>query len=230
MCKLVILNLFFALTAWAQTELPVNISRIDTIYVPHGFDSNDQVQFVVEGTYRDTCSKPAGTRFTVNPSSKVIQVSAHEYRYAGPCLDVLVQHDEVVNLGIVPAGNYQIVMSEGSSLGRLDVKFATKSLPDDYLYAPISQAYLKKTNGKLSLTLSGVFTNSCMKIQKVISSVKNNVIAVQPLATPPKSSEQCNQGRFPFEHSTYIEAPKSGRYLLHVRSLNGKAINNLFDL
>ncbi len=104
------------------------------------------------------------------------------FQHSGPCLDVLVPHDEVVNLGIVSEGSYQVVQSNGIPLGRLNVKAATKNTPDDYLYAPISQAYVRNQNGQVALTLSGTFTNSCMRLQKIISNVQGNVVTVQPIA------------------------------------------------
>ncbi len=230
MFKSLVFVSIFVLSAWAQNGPQLLASTIEASYLPDGFDSNDQVQIVIEGTYRDTCSKAAGTRFTVNPASKTIQVSAYEYRYSAACLDVLVPHDEVVNLGVVQAGTYQVLLSGGRSLGRLNINMATKSSPDDYLYAPISQAYIKNVNGKLALTLSGVFSNSCMRLLKIVSNVQNNVVTVQPLAQLLPTATNCIQGRFPFEQTAYVQAAKSGRYLLHVRSLNGKAINSLFDL
>lgn len=231
MYKLASLVFISVFSAWSQSGPQLSLSRVDTGYLPNGFDSNDQVQVVVEGTYRDTCSKSAGTRFTVNPTSKVIQISAYEYRYTGPCLDVMVPHDEVVNLGILPTGRYQVMQPGGRGiLGYLNIDQAMKSSPDDFLYAPISQAYVKNVGGKVALTLSGVFTNSCMKIQKIISNVQNNVVTIQPLAMLLPTATNCIQGHFPFEQTTYITPVRSGRYLLHVRSLNGKSINNLFDL
>lgn len=230
MYKAAALVFIFVLNSWSQTGPQLKISSIDTSYIPNGFDSNDQVQIVVEGTYRDTCSKPAGTRFTVNPAAKVINVSAFEYRYSGPCLDVMVPHDEVINLGILQPGRYQVIQSGSRSVASLNVNLAASSSPDDFLYAPISQAYLKNANGRMALSVSGVFTNSCMKIQKIVSSVYGNVVTVQPVALLLPTATHCVIGRFPFEETVFLKPVRSGRYLLHVRSLNGKSINNLFDL
>lgn len=228
MFKIAILTMAFVITSWSQTSPQLKNSALDMGYIPNGFDSNDQAQIVVEGTYRDTCSKPAGTRFTVNEATKTIQLSTYEYRYSGPCLDMLVPHDEVVNLGIVNAGLYQVVQSSGRSLGRLNVVAATKQSPDDFLYAPVSQAYARNVNGQLLVTVSGSFSNSCMRLQKVQAHVQTNVVTVQPLAQ--LAQGPCVAGNFPFEQTTAVNAPRSGRYLLHVRSLNGKSINNLFDI
>lgn len=230
MLKFTALICFLGIAAWSQTAPQLKLSTLDAGYIPNGFDSNDQVQFVIEGNYPDTCSKSAGTRFSVNAKTKTILVSSYEYRYSGACLDVVVPHNEVVNVGIVQPGRYQVMQAGGRLLGYLNVNLATSAAADEYLYAPISQAYIKKVNGRLALTLSGVFTNSCMKIQKIISHVQNNVVTVQPLALLLPTATNCIHGRFPFEETTYLSAGKSGRYLLHVRSLNGEAINSLFDL
>lgn len=230
MFKVFILVSMLVFQAWSQNGPKINQSTLEAGYIPNGFDSNDQVQMVIEGTYRDTCSKPAGTRFSVNAASKTIQILSYEYRYSGVCLDMLVPHDEVVNLGIVGSGSYQVVQANGRQLGRLNVNMATKASPDDFLYAPISQAYIKNVGGRQALTLSGVFTSSCMRLKNVVSHVEGNVVTVQPLAELLPTATHCIQGRFPFEQTTYLQAVRPGRYLLHVRSLNGNAINNLFDL
>jgi hypothetical protein len=230
MFKVVLVLCAFVFSAWSQTSPQLKLSTLETGYVPNGFDSNDQVQIVVEGTYRDTCSKPAGTRFTVNANAKTIQIQPYEYRYASACLDVMVPHNEVVNLGIVQPGRYQVIQASGQRLGFLNVNLAVSSAADDYLYAPISQAYIKNVNGRVALTLSGVYTNSCMKIKKIIANVQDNVVTVQPVAMLLPTAANCIHGRFPFEETTNIQIPRSGRYLLHVRSLNGESINTLFDL
>lgn len=216
--------------AFAQ-ELPtLRYSKIETSYIPNGFDSNDNVQMVVEGVYRDTCSRPAGTQFKVNAASKTIEILSYEYRYEGPCLDVLVPHNEVVNVGVVPDGNYRVMQSNGADLGRLNIVRATKSSPDDYLYAPVSNAQLTSRNGKVVITVSGAFTNSCMKLAQVVPHVQPKVISVQPIAEIDHRVGNCINGNFPFESSVVISNVRAGRYLLHVRSLNGNAVNNLFDI
>ncbi|MCK6597257.1 MAG: hypothetical protein L6Q37_02740 [Bdellovibrionaceae bacterium] len=230
--KKMILSLAFLVSGltWAQ-ELPtLRFSTLENGYIPVGFDSNDNVQFVVEGVYRDTCSKPAGTRFKINPSSRTIELVSYEYRYQGPCLDVLVPHDEVINLGVMASGNYSVLQSGGKKLGLLNVTRATKTSPDDFLYAPISQAYLKSHNGQVTITISGVFTNSCMRLAQVNPQVQPRVIAVQPIAAIDQRPAGCVNGQYPFEHTFTINNVRSGRYLLHVRSLNGNAINTLYDI
>ena len=231
MKKILVVFLFLMSGLAMGQELPtLRYSAIDTGYIPYGFDSNDNVQFVIEGVYRDTCSRPAGTQFKINKSTRTIEVMSYEYRYEGPCLDVLVPHDEVVNLGVVPEGTYRIFQANGANLGQLAVTKATKASPDDYLYAPVSQAYLKSVNGKVMVTISGSFTNSCMQLSHVRTQVQPRVISLQPIASINNRIANCKNGNYPFEQTVVIDHVKQGRYLLHVRSLNGKAVNHLFDV
>lgn len=76
MLKFIAIVFFLTASAWSEQLPKINLSTVDVGYIPNGFDSNDQVQLVIEGTYRDTCSKPAGTRFTVNTNAKTIQISS----------------------------------------------------------------------------------------------------------------------------------------------------------
>lgn len=241
--KMIISALFTLISgslSFAQSQInplpQLKNSSLETSYIPFGFDSNDSIQIVVEGVYRNTCSKPAGTRFKVNPTTNIIEIMSYEYSYQGPCLDVLVPHNEVVVLGVLPAGTYKVMQSTGKAsnggqlLGQLFVGSATKAAADDYLYAPISQAYLRNQGNNVIVTISGNFTNSCMELNKVIPSVQPKVITIQPIATLNSKSTNCVSGYFPFEKSFAIDNVKPGRYLLHVRSLNGNSINSLFDV
>lgn len=197
-------------------------------YIPLGFDSNDQVQLVGEGILPNTCYKPAATTWTVR-GDKII-VAPKALLYNGYCLEVLVPHNEVVDLGVLPAGNYTVVHEDsGQKLGELTVAAATTASADDFLYAPIGQAYFRKEGNRNLITLSGAFSNSCMQMTDIKLNVQEKVIVVQPIVKM-TSATNCQGGNFPFQFSSEVKNARAGRYLLHVRALNGKAVNNLIDI
>jgi hypothetical protein len=202
-------------------------------YIPDGFDSNDNVQIVGEGVYRSTCYKPSAVRVTVDEELKQIKVKPTAYYYEGFCLQMLVPFNQVIDLGLLKVGKYSVVQEESSDeparLGSLRVKAATHSTPDDFLYAPVSQAYLDRSGAKARIKISGEFTNSCMRLVDTAVRVQPNVLVVQPISELQDRSD-CREGKFPFERVQEVDGVPSGRYLLHVRSLNGRAINNLVDL
>jgi hypothetical protein len=55
------------------------------------------------------------------------------------------------------------------------------------------------------------------------------VIVVLPIAKM-ETRPDCKDGKFPFNKVVSVDLVPKGRYLLHVRSMNSKAINNLVDV
>lgn len=198
------------------------------IYVPVGFDSNDHVQFVGEGTFMNTCYRPANVTVDVNAATKTIKVGPVAYKYAGLCLQVILPFDRVVDVGVLSAGTWQVVQSDGKAIGQIKVAPALTADPDDYLYAPVSQAYVHETNGKEELMLNGNFPNSCMTMKEVKFDVQDEVIVVQPIAQ--MASGTCSGPAVPFTQVVQLGSIKAGRYLLHVRSMNAQAINTMIDI
>ena len=165
----------------------------------------------------------------VDHQAKIIRVKPEAYFYGGMCLQMLVPYHQVLNLGILHAGNYTIAQDNFEVLGNVEVKIATNSTPDDFMYAPVSQAYMNHDAGKSTLTLTGEFTNSCMRLVDVVIGKQPKVITVQPIAEMDERDD-CREGKFPFERKVVLGKVPAGRYLLHVRSLNATSVNSLIDL
>jgi len=225
-------NLVFAapVTKAEPTTEAVTFSKI---YVPLGFDSNDNVQFVGEGVFSNSCYRPATVTTNVDVATKTIKVSPVAYKYAGLCLQVILPYHRVVDVGVLPAGTWQVVQVDGKAIGQIKVAPALTADPDDYLYAPISQAYVHETNGKEELMLNGNFPNSCMSMKEVKFDVQDDVIVVQPIAQMSTDAACQGAGRgpaVPFTQVVQLGSIKAGRYLLHVRSMNAQAINTLIDI
>jgi hypothetical protein len=202
----------------------------DKVYVPQGFDSNDHIQIVGEGVFRNSCYRPADTEVRIDRPEGRIFVGPAAYEYNGFCLQVLLPFDRVIEVGILPAGDWEVVQSsDNSSLGKLHVKRATTESPDDYLYAPISQAFFRQKGQVSEIFVTGEFSNSCFKLDDVKVSVQKDVIVVQPIASL-DNLQSCATGKFAFSKIIQVDLIPPGRYLLHVRSMNSKAINTLVDV
>ncbi len=216
--------------AFATGPITVVKAGYHTGYIPSGFDSNDRVQIVGEGIFPNTCYRPATPRVEVDEVTREVKIAPQAYQYDGICLQMLVPFDQTLNLGILAAGTYRVIQENGGGdLGNLRVGVATSSDADDFLYAPISQAYTETHGGKTSVRVTGSFTDSCMRLVDVTVSVEPKVLVVLPIAER-EARADCTAGNFPFDRSVEIGAVRSGRYLLHVRSLNGNAFNHLVDL
>ena len=200
------------------------------VFVPQGFDSNDQIQIVGAGVFENGCYRPAEATAKVDVTAKRITITAAAYKYAGLCTQMIVPFDRVIELGIVPAGDYKIVQAgQKKILGKLHVDEARTADADDYAYAPIKQAFIDNQVGnKAELVVKGVFPTSCAKIQEVRVKTDGHVIVAQPIMTV-ENRNDCAVGYFPFRQTVSVTVP-NGEYLLHVRSMNANAINNFVDM
>lgn len=216
----------------AQTS-PTKVSALfNKMYAPGGFDSNDHVQFVGEGHFRNSCYRPAPESVRIDETAKTISVGPVAYEYSGFCLQVILPFQRVVDVGILSAGNWEVLEKDGNtklSLGKITIAPALSNNPDDSLYAPVSQAFFHQSGNVSRFTVTGNFPNSCMKLNDVKVTLEKEVIVLQPFAEL-ALRENCTSGSFPFSKIVSIKAIPTGRYLLHVRSMNGNAVNNLIDV
>lgn len=221
---------FWTSAAMAQTEPHLLPTHFSAIYAPNGFDSNDNVQLIGEGLFPNTCYRPAPTNVSIDTDRKIISLSPMAYHYNGMCLQVLLPYERVIDLGILKAGTYTVEqLPERSVLGTVQVSPALSENPDDFLYAPISQAFFKQRGSSSEVTLSGDFLTDCMNLKEVKVTIEPKAIVLQPIVQL-EERPTCKEGRFPFSKVVKIENITSGRYLLHVRSMNGKAINSLVEV
>jgi hypothetical protein len=200
-------------------------------YIPIGFDSNDSVEVVLEGRFSSSCWRPAEISFAVDQDKQEIHVGPAAYLYpARLCAQLILPFDRVINFGVLKAGNYKLIQAtDGALLGEVPVQPATSDRPDDFLYAPVSQAFYKKKVDGGEVTMAGNFPNSCMLMDEVKVQVQPDVVVLQPIAKIEKRLG-CQDGSFPFQVKTKIPQVTPGRYLLHVRSMNAKSINSLVEM
>lgn len=205
-------------------------ANFHTSYIPNGFDTNDHIQLVGEGTFSSDCYRPAKYEVDVKHDLKKVYITPKAYEYNAVCSMMLVPYSQVIDVGLLKVGNYEVVQTTDSQLlGNVNVKTATNSEADDFLYAPVSQAMILNQNTDKYLLITGQFTNSCMKLVDTMVDVQSNVVVVQPLAEL-EEGVMCAQGMFPFSAKVKLNNINKGRYLLHVRSLNATSINNLVDI
>lgn len=226
-------SISFLVAANANLPQPSVVdSNYHTGYIPDGFDTNDHVQMVGEGVYSNTCFRPASYDIKVNHAEKKVMLTPKAYKYDGMCLMMLVPYSQTIDLGILKAGRYEVIQKDESSaskLGDVAIRVAANSSADDYLYAPISQAFFQQANGKSKLMLTGEFSNTCWKYVETRVDVQKNVIVVQPVSEM-EEGVACIDKVVPFQKEIVMNGVPKGRYLLHIRSTNAKAVNNLIDV
>ena len=230
MTAVILGSTFGGMTGFAADGPRTVPTSFHTSYLPEGFDSNDHVQIVGEGNFTSTCYRPATAEYSIDHKNHLIEVLPKSYEYDGLCIQMMVPWHQVLDLGLLQAGKYKIIErgSQDSQLGSLNVRVATNSDPDDFLYAPVDQAWFERVDGMYYVKISGVFSSNCVELVDVMHEVQKNVIIVQPV-TEMKDSEDCATGWYPYEKTIALGDVPAGRFLLHVRSLNGTSVNNLVD-
>ena len=216
-----------------SVEQPTRVSvPLAGAYIPGGFDSNDRAQLVVEGYFPNTCYRVGPYEKKLSSSTNELTVKQTAYKYKGPCLFMMVPFSQTVQVGILKASTYKVRDGDnGNDLGELPVQAARNSGPDDFLYATVNEAYVGVVDGnKKAIVIQGELPGDCWAVKetRVIRDGKN-VLAVLPIIEKTRENN-CNDYRLPFVKTLDIPAVTPGRYLLHVRSLNGLAINKLVDL
>lgn len=220
------------LTAWAPRA----------IFTPMGFDDNDNAQVVVAGVLPNTCHKVAPSVVTVDSKKRKITIEDRAYVYSTSwCAMVTIPYTKTIELGLVKPGKYTVeaVVAPGKtkSMGTLPIGSATTASPDEYLYAPVSDALLaEKNESVVELVLQGEYSSPCMRMKEVrVVHNASNVLEILPIAEM-MSAEACsapNDGRaqiIPFEERVVIKdkLPR-GPILIHVRSLNGQSLNRVIE-
>lgn len=202
-------------------------------YIPMGFDDNDRIQIAVAGTFKNTCYKVGPHALKVDSEKKTITVQQEAYLYSGVCLQMLVPFSQIIDVGIIPSGDYRVVDAQsGAELAQLPVTEGSNPGPDDFTYAPINDAYVftDAETGRHVLALTGSFGDRCSDFEDIKVNVANDVIIVQPVIAR-NTNLSCAPEKVRFLKTvTLNEKVGTGMYMLHVRSLNGQAINKLVDL
>jgi hypothetical protein len=209
----------------------------DKVFIPAGFDDNDRAQIITSGNLMNTCHKIGPVSARIDHDQKKVFVTQKMYVYPGEvCVEMLIPYTHTVDLGVLPSGNYEIVSLDPAGAehkaGSLPIATNVSSSADDFLYAPIEQAFVDTTttDHSLSVILSGHFPNNCMKLKEVkVLTRTANIIELLPI-TEMVGGGQCENKLLSFQTKVEVKGAYSGTTLVHIRTMNGKSMNQLVDL
>ena len=226
-----VLVLFSAVFARAEV-VSVDFAP-DSVFVPTGFDDNDNSQIVLDGEFPSTCFRVMDTKVKVDKTKKVIEVTDKALYYKGQtCMDMQVSYFKSIQLGILASGSYSVKVKEAGGVFKhmaiLNVGKAAIASPDNFVYAPVDEAHLDLTGVVPRVVVSGIFRKSCLKFQGIRVKVTGQVVEVLPIVE--EDGSICGDAIQSFEESKEVPGLPSGRVLLHVRSLNGQAFNRMLSL
>lgn len=214
---------------------------VEKIFVPLGFDTNDNVEVFYHGHFPNSCYKVGPAKATVDDGAKTISVQASAYYYPGSfCAQMLVPFDGSIKMGIMPEGEYSVVVDGDSQVteAALNIKIANTGSPDDFLYAPVDAISISKdpvTEADNTIKVEGEYPYmfiGCMLIKELKTTLTpGNVLVVQPIAEltdGPACLPQADNKRFSISKPLGF-TPKKEEYLLHARSTSGTSINRVID-
>lgn len=210
----------------------------EEVFVPTGFDDNDNIQLVISGNYASNCYNDGPTQVSVDRAAKKVRI-AYEARYIQKiCLEMQMPYSSVVSLyTTLDAGEYSVEsVTEDSvkQLGTFTVKPSKSkngepTKQDDFLYAPVDAVIVNFSGSvqKLKIQLAGTFHNSCLSIKEV-NVIQNSpkVIEILPIMQK-KANVVCVAKTIPFVHQLEAYVQVTGRVLVHVRTMNGQSENKV---
>lgn len=214
---------------------------VEKIFVPLGFDTNDNIEIFYHGHFPNSCYKVGPAKAVVDEAKKTISVQASAYYYAGSfCAQMLVPFDGSIKMGIMPQGEYSVVVDGDAQVteAALQIKVANTQNPDDYLYAPVDSVRLvanqtEESDVKIKVEGSYPFMFvGCMVLRDVKTSLTpGNVLVVQPIAElvdGPECLAQADDKKFSYTKPLGF-TPKKEEYLIHARSTSGSSVNKIVD-
>lgn len=213
--------------AWAERPLLVAVP-VRHAFIPAGFDDNDDIQIVLEGAFADTCHKMAHTEVLKSEDGTSIEVIQWARKFSGICIPTTVPFKSEVSLGRLTFGTYRLE-SMGVTPKMLKVDHALVDTQDDFLYAPVTSASVARRNtAHHVVTLVGRLPNDCFSFDKTEVRLERNVMVVLPIIQYTDTGH-CSQEEKPFERTVDLPVDlDAGKYLVHVRSMSGKAVNVVF--
>lgn len=205
----------------------VELKALD-IYAPKGFDSNDNVEVVVTGYLPNLCYQSPQATAVLQGRDVSIKLTALLSSQNIFCPMVIVPFHITVSLGVLQSGDYQLKSANGEKSASLTIEEATSPVVDQFIYAQVS--HLETDADKHLVTIHAVNPSVCLEYKglKLISSSDKKVLSVLPIMEKVKEFCPLKPVAFTIDFTVPEEAAKEN-LLLHVRSMEGKSVNAIYN-
>ena len=229
--KLVVLAVM-ALASVANASTPIEkMVPVDHVYIPSGFDSNDNVEVVITGFLPNLCHKSPAAKVEVDGGQVDIKMTSLYYHASNPyCPEMVVPFTKTVSLGIMDKGLYDIKVN-GRSPWELNenmkIAESTSNAVDEFNYAYVQ--YIDKEVGDNNVALKGYNPSDCFILDE-IAHVSNKKDAYSVLPKMKQIREFCPMKMIPFSYDWEVpnEVP-SKKVLIHVRTMDGNSVNTIYN-
>ncbi len=234
-------NLLFVSALLASSSLFAQATTVvdaplDHLFIPSGFDNNDNVEVVVTGKFPNPCYTRNDISVDVKNDVIMIDVTARmeEDQENRRCEDLKVPFSETVRVGSLQAGDYKIIVNKGSEYelrGAVDIAVSTSSSVDEHIYAQVDYIELGFTGGLSGdALLIGSSISPCLALDRVeYLSNKKDTFSVLPIMK--KISNNCPEARkrlqIPIKFNP--SALANNKLMLFVRSVDGKSVHTFVE-
>jgi len=239
--------LVFGLSFWnvAQVQEPqpeeyeTLYYKVEKIFIPVGFDDNDDVEVIVSGQFPNDCWKVEEVEKTRTKAGYSLKMKARKWKAF--CADKMSPFWKKVSLGYLKVGNY-IITNEEKNEGTLIVRGAKFKTEDDYQYASVDSVKTRyefnKETGRIEkrfLVLKGEFPNACYQLAKnppvdLIRESSEGLIEILPVIEYNKALSQNCSTPIEFEEPIAIPENLSGKFMIYLRTDSDKLENSIAKL
>lgn len=226
----------------SSTSLPIK----HIFSIERGFDTTDMIEVAVQGEMPNSCYRLNKGSAYVDRVHKKILINVEGYVAKNEvCLPMVTPYLEVIHLGPLPEGDYTVhSVLDPDTMGLLQVARSATDHQDNYLYAPVDTVEVldipmgiaRDREFKQTLSLKGTYPHmftGCMRVTDVKAyKTTNNVLVVLPISSI-YNKEDCNPNDVDnynrFHVTKNLPEALSGTALVHVRTLDGRALNKLMS-
>jgi hypothetical protein len=223
--------LFLSTSLLAQTPSVVD-APVDHLFIPNGFDNNDNVEVIVTGKFANPCYTRNKVEVEVKEDLINIEITSlsREGQTLFTCEPLKVPFTETVTIGNLQGGDYKVVVNQGSEFelkGNLKVAVSSSNSVDDYLYAQVDYVDLGFTGGGSGdALLVGHSVSPCLALDRV-EYLSNEADTFSILPIMKKVSKDCPEKRTRMHIPVKFDPKKvkAKKVLLFVRSIEGKSVH-----
>ncbi len=166
-------GIFFAPSATQSSEKGGKTFNhsVEQIFVPNGFDDNDDIVVMVYGVYDMSCEEMVSHSFEIDESNSIIYLDSKKVIHANQqgCTENFEPFYKEYNLGTLPAAEYKVVArGEVPIVDTLKVQASQTDNKDVFNYPDMVEIRIAlKPSGRASLYIDVPLQNSCQRLSTV---------------------------------------------------------------
>lgn len=207
-----------------ELDMPDEDIPVSHIFAPQGFDNEDNVEITARALKPSPCYETPTASFIQVNNQIIISMRAAKKFGNRICLGMVVPQMVTVSLGKMKTGDFEFFAANSAQAkAHMKIGIPKSESVDDYIYAHVENVLYNKETRTTSLI--GRNPSDCVELDHIETQWNGvDTLAILPIMKQVKA--QCDSVMVPFQYDYIIpETNKTDIELLHVRSLNGNAVN-----